>query len=459
MKLANQSSGVEDSPLTPFLKRLTVYTSGGPFLDGYILTIIGMALLQLEPVLQLDAFWTGMIGAAALIGLLVGGAIFGYVTDLTGRQFMYQIDLVVIIIFSILQMFISTPWELVALRFLIGIAVGADYPIATSLLTEFSPRKYRGAMMGLLASAWYAGAVVAGIAGYLLLNTSPDAWRWMLGSAAIPALILAAGRWGTPESPRWLVGKGRTAEALTVIKQVYGSHASLADLDEIPSEKTQISRLLEPEYFKKTMFVGLFWTFQVAPCFAIYTFAPQILAAFHLGSGNDWIIGYAVINIFFLTGTVASMSLVNHFGRRPLIIWSFTFMTLAMLVLGIAPGAPAWLIFLGFAVYAFFSGPPSTLDWIYPNELFPTSIRASAVGMVTAISRIGAAIGTFALPYSLKILGIGNTMLVSTLLTLLGLIVCIAWAPETRGLTLKEASTLVLDKQNTANSTIRPRSL
>ncbi|HWR08441.1 MFS transporter [Sporomusa sp.] len=107
----------------------------------------------------------------------------------------------------------------------------------------------------------------------------------------------------------------------------------------------------------------------------------------------------------------------------------------------------------------FSRGPPSTLDWIYPNELFPTSIRASAVGMVTAISRIGAAIGTFALPYSLKTIGIGNTMLVSTLLTLLGLIVCIAWAPETRGLTLKEASTLVLDKQNTANSTIRPRSL
>lgn len=74
---------VEDSPLTPFLKKLTVYTSGGPFLDGYILTIIGMALLQLEPQLHLDTFWTGLIGAAALVGLLVGGIIFGYVTDLT----------------------------------------------------------------------------------------------------------------------------------------------------------------------------------------------------------------------------------------------------------------------------------------------------------------------------------------------------------------------------------------
>lgn len=446
MHNANYSPCIEDSPLSPFLKKLTFYTSGGPFLDGFILTIIGMALLQLEPQLHLDALWTGMIGAAALIGLLAGGAVFGYVTDLTGRQFMYQIDLIAIIIISILQMFISSPWELLILRFLIGIAVGADYPIATSLLTEFSPRKYRGAMMGLLASAWYAGAVAAGITGYLLLNTGPDAWRWMLGSAALPALILVSGRWGTPESPRWLVSKGRSQEALLVIKQVYGSHASLKDLDEPTTEKTCISKLLEPEYLRKTLFVGLFWTFQVAPCFAIYTFAPQILDAFHLGSGNEWIIGYAVINIFFLTGTLASMSFVNHFGRRPLIIWSFIFMTLSMLFLGLFPGAPAWLIFLGFAVYAFFSGPPSALDWIYPNELFPTNIRASAVGVVTAISRIGAAIGTFALPYSLQTIGIGNTMLVSTLLTFLGLVVCLAWAPETRGLTLKETSTLTLTK-------------
>ncbi|WP_371381288.1 MFS transporter [Sporomusa aerivorans] len=445
MKTTAPSLAVEDSPLTPFLKRLTAYTSGGPFLDGYILTIIGMALLQLEPQLRLDAFWTGLIGAAALIGLLVGGAIFGYVTDLTGRQFMYQIDLIVIIIISILQIFVTSPFELALLRFLIGIAIGADYPIATSLLAEFSPRKYRGAMMGLLASAWYAGAVVAGIIGYLLLASGPDAWRWMLGSSAIPALLLVLGRWGTPESPRWLVSKGRTAEALTIVKQVYGSRATLDDLDEPASEKTEISKLFEPEYFKKTMFVGLFWTFQVAPCFAIYTFAPQILDAFHLGSGTDWIIGYAVINIFFLAGTVASIFFVNKVGRRPLILGSFTFMTLSMLFLGVIPDAPSWLIFICFAAYAFFSGPPSALDWIYPNELFPTNVRASAVGVITALSRIGAAIGTFALPYSLQTVGIGNTMLISTFITLLGLVTCIIWAPETKGLTLKEASSIVLN--------------
>src|SRR5579863_9608822 len=146
--MAGYKSIVEESPLTPFLKRLTLYSSGGPFLDGYILVIIGIALMQLGPQLKLDNFWKGLIGASALVGLLVGGAVFGYVTDLMGRQLMYQVDLIAVIVLSIAQMLVTSPRELVLLRFLIGIAVGADYPIATSLMAEFSPKKYRGVMLG-----------------------------------------------------------------------------------------------------------------------------------------------------------------------------------------------------------------------------------------------------------------------------------------------------------------------
>ena len=117
-------------------------------------------------------------------------------------------------------------------------------------------------------------------------------------------------------------------------------------------------------------------------------------------------------------------------------------MTLSMLVLGLFPQAPAWVIICGFLVYAFFSGGPSVLQWIYPNELFPTQVRATAVGVATAISRIGAAIGTFSLPYFLQTYGISPTMLICTGLTFLGFTVCVLLAPETKGLTLRECSDL-----------------
>ena len=117
-------------------------------------------------------------------------------------------------------------------------------------------------------------------------------------------------------------------------------------------------------------------------------------------------------------------------------------MTVGLLVLGLFPQAPAWVIISGFLVYAFFSGGPNVLEWIYPNELFPTEIRATAVGVATAISRIGAAIGTFSLPYFLQTYGIGPTMLMSAGLTFLGFTVCVFLAPETKGLTLRECSDL-----------------
>jgi putative MFS transporter len=433
------SRSVEDFPLTTFLKKLIIFASGGPFLDGYILVMVGVALTQLGPQLQLDAFWTGLIGAAALVGLFIGTAVFGYVTDLVGRQIMFTLDIIAIIIISILTMFISTPLQLVILRFAIGIVVGADYPIATSLVAEFTPGKYRAMSMGFIAAVWYVGATAADIVGYFLIDVS-GGWRWMLGSAAIPALILLLGRIGTPESPRWLVSKGRVDEARAIVKKIFGPDAEL-DVGE-KTENTQYSRLFTGEYLKRVIFVGVIWTCQVVPMFALYTFGPQILHTFGLESGNLAILGDIIISAFFMVGCIPAMFWLNSVGRRPLCIGSFVVMLIAMLSLGLFPNAPLWVIVVSFAVYAFASGGPGILQWLYPNELFPTAIRASAVGAAMAMSRLGTVIGVYGLPTFLKNFGIGLTMLVGAGITLLGLVISIAWAPETKGMSLTASSSI-----------------
>jgi putative MFS transporter len=141
----------------------------------------------------------------------------------------------------------------------------------------------------------------------------------------------------------------------------------------------------------------------------------------------------------FLAGCIPALKLIESWGRRPLIIWCFALMAIPLFVLGLFPSAPVAIIVGCFLAYALFSGGPSILEWAYPSEIFPTHVRASAVGITTAVSRIGAAVGTFALPFGLAYWGIGPTMLVAAVLTAIGFFVCLFMAEETKGMPLAQA--------------------
>jgi putative MFS transporter len=429
---------LDEMGVTPFLKKVTLFASGGPFLDGYVLAIIGVALVQLGPQLQMTAMDNALVGAAALVGLFLGTAVGGYVTDLFGRKIMFTIDIIAIAVISLATVFVTTPAQLVVMRLLIGIAIGADYPIATSLVAEFTPSRYRAISMGVLAAMWYVGATFAGLIGFLCVSVD-GGWKWMLGSAVIPCLLIFFGRLDIPESPRWLNRKGRHAEAETIVHRLFGQQVVL---EEEKAVKTRYRNLFRRGYFGRVVFVGTIWLCQVVPMFAIYTFGPQIMTAFGLNTGAEAILGDIVISLFFLAGCIPAMYLLNLLGRRPLLIGSFAMMTLSLLVLGFFPLASIGVVVALFGAYALFSGGPGIMQWLYPNELFPTDIRASAVGAAMAFSRIGTVISTYGLPLFLAAYGIGPTMFVGAAISLLGLVISIAMAPETKGQSLLESSSL-----------------
>ena len=189
------------------------------------------------------------------------------------------------------------------------------------------------------------------------------------------------------------------------------------------------------------------WTCQVIPMFAIYTFGPQIVGLLGLGVGKNAALGNVVISLFFMLGCIPPMLWLNTAGRRPLLIGSFAMMTLALAVLGLIPDMGIWLVVMAFAVYAFFSGGPGNLQWLYPNELFPTDIRASAVGVIMSLSRIGTIVSTWALPIFINNYGISNTMLMGAGISLFGLLISVAFAPETRGMSLAQTSNMTIRGQ------------
>lgn len=434
---------VEDVPLNPFHKLLTWRSGGGSFVDGYVLSIIGVALAHISSALAMTTLWEGLIAASALIGIFFGGFLGGWLTDRLGRRRLFFVGPVLFVLASAAQFWADSALSIFLLRLVIGIAVGIEYPVATSLLVEFMPKKYRGPRLAMLTILWFAGAATAYMVGEVILRLGGDqAWRWVLASSAVIGLALLLVRLGTPESPRWLLSKGRTTEAEAVIKKVYGSEFGLKNLPEQETRfKVTIWNLLYAGYGARMLFVIVFWTCCIIPLFAVYAFAPKVLAALNF-QGDSASIGSILITLFFVAGCVIATRIINRIGRRSMLLYSFLFSGLALLCLGLFHASAGLWILLFFAIYALFIGGAQVLTLVYPNELFPTEIRAFAVGVGTSFSRIGAAVGTYLVPISLDTLGIAQTMYIAALITLIGLLLSWLLAPETRSLNLQQAAAL-----------------
>ncbi|MGE0218566.1 MFS transporter [Mycolicibacterium sp.] len=429
---------IDDAPLNGFHKKLTLFSCGGPFLDGYALTIIGIAFVTLKPALELNSTQTGLVGAAALIGIFIGGSVFGFVTDKIGRKTMYIADLVLLVVLSLASAFVENAWQLILLRVLLGVAIGADYPIASSLLAEFIPRKYRGRLLGALFVVWAAGAAAAAVVGWGLSHLGDDAWRYMLASPAIFGVLTLVMRAGTPESPRWLITKGKTAEADVVCKQVWGPGASVEQIAAEPSS-ARFGEIFTGVYLRRLLFCGIFYTAHVIPLFAVYTFGPGILEEMGIAGGNTYA-AEVIISALFLVGGVPGLLLVDKIGRKTLLVVTFVIMAACFLYMAVFPTAPPGTLLLALCVYAVTSGACNFIEIIYPNELFPTPIRASATGVVVAISRIGSAISTFALPLILVHSGLAGVSWLLAGANVVGLLVTVLLGEETRGRSLSETS-------------------
>ncbi|GAA3678430.1 MFS transporter [Arthrobacter ginkgonis] len=440
-------AAIDEARFTRFHKKLVAACVGGPILDGYILSIIAIALIGISADFQTTPLETSLIGASALVGIFLGAVFLGPLTDRIGRQLMYTIDLWVLVLGSVLQFFVQDSFQLIVARFIMGLAIGADYPIANSLLAEWLPRKRRGQMLGVLQVGWFIGAALASLVGYFMFELfGGESWRWMLVSSAFLGTIVMLLRLGTPESPRWLLHHGRVKDAKAALRAALADQLSVehvvfdsAAQQGAEAGKVNLRVLLQPPYLKRIIFCSGFYTLQVGPLFAIFTFGPTILSAFGLGEGNASNLGSVVIDLVFLAGCIPALKLIETWGRRPLIIWCFALMAIPLFILGFAPSAPVGVVVACFCAYALFSGGPSILEWAYPSELFPTNVRASAVGITTAASRIGAALGTFGLPFALAAWGIGPTMLLAAVVTAAGFLLCLFMAEETRGMTLAQA--------------------
>ena len=429
---------LDDVPLNRFHVKIAGLTFGAHFTEGYALGTIGYALASLNRQMPLDAFWTGMIGSSALMGIFLGSLLFGWLSDKMGRQKIFLLSFLIITVAAFAQFHVSSPLELCLLRVLIGFGMGGDFAVGHAILAEFSPRKHRGTLLGSFSVIWTVGYVAANVLGLEFANASPDAWRWLLASAGVPAFIVLLARIGTPESPRWLHGKGHIAEAKAVVLKHFGPNVTLeGGHDEHSHKPGGFARLFHKDMIRRTIFNCAFFVCLVIPYFAIYTFLPTILKAIHLndGSGADFL-----LNGFLVLGALLGIWLTIKLPRRVFLIGSFAVTCLSLVALSLLPGSALVAMIVAFGIFTLTMSAFSNLVGVFPPECFPTEVRACGVGLAIACSRLGSAVGTFLLPLGIAQLGFHATMMVLAAVLLVGMVVSIAWAPETKHLTLNEAS-------------------
>ncbi|MDI3387960.1 MFS transporter [Streptomyces sp. B-S-A8] len=420
-----------------FMIRMTGVIVGGMFIDGYILGIIGTAIGAATAELQMSLLWEGLIGASALIGIFIGGPLGGWLADKFGRKPTFTLDLAMFVVCSFLQFFVDSAWQLFAVRLLMGVAIGADYSVGWPLLAEFAPARKRGKLMSFSEVAWYLGFMLAFAIGYVMTSAFSLDWRIVLGSSTVPAVILFLARLGLPESPRWLMNQGRTEEAHQVAHDYLESPAEVLDLTSESTRKGTFGMLFSRDYWRATTFISVFWFCAVTPYFAIATFAASVLSDYGLGDGFGGAIG---VNGLALAGVVASLLLIERIGRRKLTIPQQWVCAAVLLIIGLWTSAPPAVILGCFLVFAFANAMCTALTGVYPGEIFPTEIRGIGTGFATAFSRVGAALGTFLLPWSMHHLGAGPSMLVAAGVCVVGALVSQALAPETMGRPLSETS-------------------
>jgi putative MFS transporter len=417
-----------------FVLRITTATAFGEGLDGYDLGIISVVVPLIVTQFGLSALEEGLLGAASLAGIFFGAPIFGFLTDRYGRRTIFVCDLIAFVALGALQAVVTNDTQLLALRFLLGFAIGAEYAIGQTMLAEFVPSARRGALLSTLQAAWYGGFLLAVIVAYTLSDLGVD-WPWILATGAVPGLLTLLLRQGLPESPRWLASVGREEEAHEIVEEHLGS--DFYDEEELGQEEqdARFADLFSKDMWRTTVFACTFFTCLVAPYFAIFTFAPQVFAAVGIHDAKASIIGS---NAIAFLGALAGTVLIERTGRRRMLLASFWVMVVTLVVIGVWGSAPALVIVGCFVGFAFFNALSGDLTGVYPAEVFPSELRGSGTGLAAATSRVGAAGGTFLLPVGIAHLGIGTSMVISAAVCAVGLVVTYAWAPETTDMTLTE---------------------
>jgi MFS family permease len=452
-------TALDDSKVTRFQYKIMFVSGMGFFTDAYDLFVIGVVVALLKPQWHLSTGQVSLLNSATLAASAVGALVFGRVADILGRKKIYGYEVLILAIGAIASAFSPNYTFLLVSRVILGIGIGGDYPVSATIMSEYSGKKSRGKMVGLVFAMQGAGLVVGPlIASLLLASHVPDnlIWRILLGLGAIPGLAVFYLRRHINETPRFAQAGGDPDEAAAAIAAATGQAGATAPTGESKARHQQGA--LDGFRTLARSRRMLFWLIGTAGAWLMLDFAyygntissPEVLNAIHPNGSllYNTLLQLGIFVVFALPGYALAIRLLDKTGRKSIQSMGFAIMALAFLLIGLVPGVTtsvAPFVLLYGLSYFFTEFGPNTTTFVYPAEIFPVDVRATAHGISAAAGKMGAFAGAYLFPQMLaSSLGLRGAEVVSGCVCLAGLALTLVLLPEPKGMSLEQLEVIAL---------------
>ncbi|MFH1923768.1 MAG: sugar porter family MFS transporter [Planctomycetota bacterium] len=440
--------------MRPTLISATIIAALGGLLFGFDTAVISGTTDSLTSVFGLSKFWLGFTVAAALIGTIAGAIAAGRPADAWGRRTTLVLIAVLYFVSAVGSALAWDWWSFVAFRFIGGIGVGGASVVSPMYIAEISPARYRGRLVAVTQFNIVFGILLVFFSNFLIARFELGAieWRWMFGVEAFPAVAFFFLLFLTPRSPRWLVSQDRTEEARGVFDKLGTDCESVeAEIEEIQASLGQSRHGLREPLFQRAYLRPILLAVAIAAFNQLSGINALMYYTKHIfmmaGAGEDSALLQAVaIGGTNLVFTMAALAIIDHFGRRRLMIvgsigyilslgttaWAFYTYGTEFTPAGGVVVLASLLVFI--ASHAFGQG---AVIWVFISEIFPNRVRARGQALGSFTHWFMAAVISWTFPMIADISG-GHTFAFYAAMMVLQLVWVLAVMPETKGVPLEE---------------------
>ena len=385
-----------DSGSTLYVALVTMVAALGGLLFGYDTAVIAGAIGFLQTHFDLDATMKGWAAACALLGCVVGVSFAGVFSDKLGRKKTLVLAGLLFLVSSVGTALPKDFIIFVVFRILAGVGVGIASMASPMYIAEITPARIRGRMVSVNQFAIVTGMLIIYFVNYFISLQGDEvwnvstSWRWMFASGALPSALFLALLTLVPESPRWLVERGKREKAESILIKVGGSAFASAELvsieEALSQEPASLSQFFEPG-LRRVLMIGIALAIlqQVTGINVFLYYGPEIFK--QLGSGVDVaLLQTVVVGAVNLSFTVFAIWTVDRIGRRPLMIVGAAGMGLSLVAIGLAAQYQAislWVLLFMLSYIACFALSVGPVTWVLLSEIFPTKIRGRAMSIAT----------------------------------------------------------------------------